>query len=51
MTSLRRPMGIMHDHDDTDHDHAFQYNHEGLTSAAAAEALQKWGRNELPEKD
>lgn len=40
----------MHDHEDNDHDHEFQYNHEGLTSAAAAEALQKWGRNELPEK-
>jgi len=40
----------LHDHDDKDHDHGFTYNHDGLSSAAAAAALEKWGRNELPEK-
>ena len=28
----------------------FEFNHEGLTEAEAAERLKKYGRNELPEK-
>lgn len=28
----------------------FEFNHKGLTSAEAAERLEKYGRNELPEK-
>lgn len=28
----------------------FEFNHNGLTSAEAAERLRRYGRNELPEK-